>query len=85
MIFPLHVLRWFFVSTPCALDLNSVHYNVSGDDDVRTAQVLEAVFINSGDNPFELIKDSIKYFMSCFIAEKVINCNFSLEMLFNVF
>uniref|UniRef100_A0A5B7B526 galactinol--sucrose galactosyltransferase n=1 Tax=Davidia involucrata TaxID=16924 RepID=A0A5B7B526_DAVIN len=32
----------------------------SGDPDVQTSQAFEAVFINSGDNPFELIKDSIK-------------------------
>ncbi|PIN27053.1 Galactinol--sucrose galactosyltransferase [Handroanthus impetiginosus] len=32
----------------------------SGDLDVRTSQALEGVFINSGDNPFELLKDSIK-------------------------
>ncbi|KAG8378714.1 hypothetical protein BUALT_Bualt07G0014000 [Buddleja alternifolia] len=31
----------------------------SGDAYVQTTQVTEAVFINSGDNPFELIKDSI--------------------------
>ncbi|GMJ00082.1 seed imbibition 2, raffinose synthase 2 [Hibiscus trionum] len=32
----------------------------SGDADVQTSQMLEPVFINSGDNPFELIKNSIK-------------------------
>ncbi|KAJ0989449.1 hypothetical protein J5N97_007805 [Dioscorea zingiberensis] len=32
----------------------------SGDPDVRTSQVSEAVFINSGDNPFELMRDSIR-------------------------
>ncbi|XP_027358745.1 probable galactinol--sucrose galactosyltransferase 2 [Abrus precatorius] len=32
----------------------------SGDAHVQTSQSLEAVFVNSGDNPFELIKDSIK-------------------------
>ncbi|XP_062168819.1 probable galactinol--sucrose galactosyltransferase 2 [Alnus glutinosa] len=32
----------------------------SGDVNVQSFQSLEAVFINSGDNPFELIKDSIK-------------------------
>ncbi|KAK7350666.1 hypothetical protein VNO77_09524 [Canavalia gladiata] len=32
----------------------------SGDAHVQTSQSLEGVFINSGDNPFELIKDSIK-------------------------
>ncbi|XP_027153956.1 probable galactinol--sucrose galactosyltransferase 2 [Coffea eugenioides] len=32
----------------------------SGDPSVQTSQALEAVFLNAGDNPFELIKDSIK-------------------------
>ncbi|XP_059442460.1 probable galactinol--sucrose galactosyltransferase 2 [Corylus avellana] len=32
----------------------------SGDDNVQSSQSLQAVFINSGDNPFELIKNSIK-------------------------
>ncbi|KAL0335802.1 UNVERIFIED_CONTAM: putative galactinol--sucrose galactosyltransferase 2 [Sesamum radiatum] len=32
----------------------------SGDSEVQTSQALEGVFVNSGDNPFELIKDSIK-------------------------
>ncbi|XP_011086999.1 probable galactinol--sucrose galactosyltransferase 2 [Sesamum indicum] len=32
----------------------------SGDPEVQTSQALEGVFVNSGDNPFELIKDSIK-------------------------
>ncbi|KAL4193260.1 hypothetical protein AMTRI_Chr06g176040 [Amborella trichopoda] len=32
----------------------------SGDPNVKTSQALEAVFINSGDNPFELMKESIK-------------------------
>ncbi|XP_051133190.1 probable galactinol--sucrose galactosyltransferase 2 [Andrographis paniculata] len=32
----------------------------SGDPEVKTSQATEGVFVNSGDNPFELIKDSIK-------------------------
>ncbi|KAG9446461.1 hypothetical protein H6P81_012589 [Aristolochia fimbriata] len=32
----------------------------SGDPSVQCRQSLEAVFINSGDNPFELLKDSVK-------------------------
>ncbi|GFP99042.1 probable galactinol--sucrose galactosyltransferase 2 [Phtheirospermum japonicum] len=32
----------------------------SGDPEVQTCQALEGVFVNSGENPFELIKDSIK-------------------------
>ncbi|KAI3464165.1 hypothetical protein Pfo_020828 [Paulownia fortunei] len=32
----------------------------SGDPEVQTSQALEGVFVNYGDNPFELIKDSVK-------------------------
>ncbi|XP_011072000.1 probable galactinol--sucrose galactosyltransferase 2 [Sesamum indicum] len=32
----------------------------SGDPEVQTCQAMEGVFVNSGDNPFELLKDSIK-------------------------
>ncbi|KAL8041854.1 hypothetical protein ABFX02_09G011200 [Erythranthe guttata] len=32
----------------------------SGDPQVQTCQALEGVFVNSGDNPFDLLKDSIK-------------------------
>ncbi|GFP88425.1 probable galactinol--sucrose galactosyltransferase 2 [Phtheirospermum japonicum] len=32
----------------------------SGDPEIETSEALEGVFVNSGDNPFELIKDSIK-------------------------
>ncbi|KAL7115385.1 hypothetical protein ACP275_04G181600 [Erythranthe tilingii] len=32
----------------------------SGDPEIQTSEALEGVFVNSGDNPFELIKDSIK-------------------------
>ncbi|KAI3909117.1 hypothetical protein MKW92_044812 [Papaver armeniacum] len=32
----------------------------SGDPNVQSSQLLEAVFVNSGSNPFELIKESIK-------------------------
>lgn len=32
-----------------------------GDPDVQTSLVTEAIFINSGENPFKLIKDSMKY------------------------
>ncbi|KAF9603072.1 hypothetical protein IFM89_033797 [Coptis chinensis] len=40
---------------------NELHFCVeSGDPNVQSSQALEAVFINSGDNPFELMKDSIK-------------------------
>jgi len=33
----------------------------SGDPDVQTAKVSESVFIHSGENPYELIRNSIKY------------------------
>ncbi|KAH9320819.1 hypothetical protein KI387_015458 [Taxus chinensis] len=33
----------------------------SGDPAVQTAQVLQAVFVNAGENPFELITESFKY------------------------
>ncbi|KAI8529106.1 hypothetical protein RHMOL_Rhmol12G0200300 [Rhododendron molle] len=40
---------------------NELQFSIeSGDPNVQTSQVFEAVFMNSGDNPFELIKDSIK-------------------------
>ncbi|KAF4351306.1 hypothetical protein F8388_010860 [Cannabis sativa] len=32
----------------------------SGDDKVQTSQAMESLFVNSGDNPYELMKDSIK-------------------------
>ncbi|KAA0057808.1 putative galactinol--sucrose galactosyltransferase 2 isoform X1 [Cucumis melo var. makuwa] len=32
----------------------------SGDANVKTSEAMEAVFINSGDNPFEVITDSMK-------------------------
>ncbi|XP_066343088.1 probable galactinol--sucrose galactosyltransferase 2 [Miscanthus floridulus] len=32
----------------------------SGDPDVQTMEAVDAVFINSGDNPFKLLKESIK-------------------------
>ncbi|KAK4394867.1 putative galactinol--sucrose galactosyltransferase 2 [Sesamum angolense] len=38
----------------------------SGDAHVQTTQVSEAVFINSGDNPFELIKESFEYEIQSF-------------------
>ncbi|XP_004965440.1 probable galactinol--sucrose galactosyltransferase 1 isoform X2 [Setaria italica] len=32
----------------------------SGDPEVQTMEAADAVFINSGDNPFKLMKESIK-------------------------
>ncbi|KAK6250173.1 hypothetical protein SCA6_004178 [Theobroma cacao] len=34
--------------------------DVPGDPDVQTTKLTEPVFINSGDNPFKLMRDSIK-------------------------
>jgi hypothetical protein len=31
-----------------------------GDPEVQTMEAVDAVFINSGDNPFKLMKESIK-------------------------
>ncbi|KAL0285800.1 UNVERIFIED_CONTAM: putative galactinol--sucrose galactosyltransferase 2 [Sesamum calycinum] len=40
---------------------NELQLNVeSGDPNVQTCQVKEALFVNSGYNPFELMKDSIR-------------------------
>ncbi|PON72347.1 Glycosyl hydrolase [Parasponia andersonii] len=33
----------------------------SGDPNVQTYRVLEAVFMNSGDNPYKLMRNSIEY------------------------
>lgn len=45
----------------CCRLKSTLLYDTSGDANVQTSQILEPVFINSGDNPFELIKNSIKY------------------------
>lgn len=34
---------------------------ISGDPNVQTSQVFEAVFMNSGDNPYKLMRNSIRY------------------------
>lgn len=51
------ILKWYKVCCYIAW---------AGDPNVQTSQAFEAVFMNSGDNPFELIKDSIKYVSSIF-------------------
>ncbi|CAL5203251.1 unnamed protein product [Lathyrus oleraceus] len=57
----LPVLDGAFRATLQGTALNELQFCVeSGDACVQTCQSLEAVFVNSGDNPFELIKDSIK-------------------------
>lgn len=35
--------------------------DVSGDTNVQTTKALQAVLVNNGHNPFELIKGSVKY------------------------
>lgn len=37
-----------------------IRCSVLGDVNVQTSKAMEAVFINSGDNPFEVITNSIK-------------------------
>ncbi|XP_073148587.1 probable galactinol--sucrose galactosyltransferase 2 isoform X2 [Henckelia pumila] len=57
----LPVLEGQFRSTLQGTSANELQFCVeSGDAWTETINVSEAVFINSGDNPFELIKDSIK-------------------------
>lgn len=52
------MLMMFWIS---CLDLFHDFPICSGDAKVQTSQALEALFVNSGDNPYELIKHSIKY------------------------
>ncbi|KAK7302168.1 hypothetical protein RJT34_13049 [Clitoria ternatea] len=57
----LPVLDGQFRSTLQGTPSNELQFCIeSGDAKVQTSKSLEAVFVNSGDNPFELIKDSIK-------------------------
>ncbi|KAK4438452.1 putative galactinol--sucrose galactosyltransferase 2 [Sesamum alatum] len=57
----LPVLEGQFRATLQGTKANELEFCVeSGDADVQTAQVSESVFINSGDNPFELIKESFE-------------------------
>ncbi|XP_047980015.1 probable galactinol--sucrose galactosyltransferase 2 [Salvia hispanica] len=57
----LAVLDGAFRTTLQGTALNELQFCYqSGDAGVETAQAMEGVFVNSGDNPFELIKDSIK-------------------------
>ncbi|GAV83965.1 Raffinose_syn domain-containing protein [Cephalotus follicularis] len=57
----LPVLDGLFRTSLQGTSANELQFCVeSGDANVETTQVLEAVFINSGKNPFELMKDSIK-------------------------
>ncbi|GMN56879.1 hypothetical protein TIFTF001_027684 [Ficus carica] len=46
----------FFSTTVNELELCAE----SGDPDVQTSQMMESVFMNSGDNPYKLMKNSIK-------------------------
>ncbi|XP_061366078.1 probable galactinol--sucrose galactosyltransferase 2, partial [Gastrolobium bilobum] len=57
----LPVLDGQFRSTLQGTSSNELQFCIeSGDADVQTSQSIEAVIVNSGDNPFELIWDSIK-------------------------
>ncbi|KAK1319219.1 putative galactinol--sucrose galactosyltransferase 2 [Acorus calamus] len=57
----LPVLDGAFRTSLQGTDTDELQFCVeSGDPDVQTSQVHEAVFINSGENPYELLKDSIK-------------------------
>ncbi|KAM4107472.1 hypothetical protein ACB094_04G147900 [Castanea mollissima] len=57
----LPVLDGLFRTTLQGTSANELDLCVeSGDPDVQTFLVTEAIFINSGDNPFKLIRDSIK-------------------------
>lgn len=57
----LPVLDGLFRSSLQGTSENELHFCVeSGDANVQTSQALEAVFVNSGENPFELIKNSVK-------------------------
>ncbi|KAL1542017.1 putative galactinol--sucrose galactosyltransferase 2 isoform X2 [Salvia divinorum] len=57
----LPVLDGAFRTTLQGTKANELHFCCeSGDPNVQTSQALEGVFVNSGDNPFELLKDSIK-------------------------
>ncbi|KAJ6688266.1 hypothetical protein OIU74_016893 [Salix koriyanagi] len=57
----LPVLDGLFRTSLQGTSANELHFCVeSGDASVQTSQALEAVFVNSGENPFELIKNSVK-------------------------
>ncbi|XP_070027281.1 probable galactinol--sucrose galactosyltransferase 2 isoform X3 [Nicotiana sylvestris] len=57
----LPVLEGPFRSSLQGTSSNELQFCVeSGDPDVQTSLSYEAVFVNSGDNPYELMKDSIK-------------------------
>ncbi|KAH9624602.1 hypothetical protein KSS87_010305 [Heliosperma pusillum] len=60
-ILVLPVLEGAFRASLQGTQTNELQFCVeSGDPDVQTTQVYESVFINSGDNPYQLIKNSIK-------------------------
>ncbi|KAL1323407.1 hypothetical protein HN51_033757 [Arachis hypogaea] len=57
----LPVLDGQFRSTLQGTQSNQLQFCVeSGDAHIKTSQSLEAVFVNSGNNPFELVRNSIK-------------------------
>ncbi|XP_021749756.1 probable galactinol--sucrose galactosyltransferase 2 [Chenopodium quinoa] len=60
-ILVLPVLEGAFRASLQGTKTNELEFCVeSGDPDVQTNNVSESVFINSGDNPYELMKNSIK-------------------------
>ncbi|XP_010695995.2 probable galactinol--sucrose galactosyltransferase 2 isoform X2 [Beta vulgaris subsp. vulgaris] len=60
-ILVLPVLEGAFRASLQGTSTNELEFCVeSGDPDVQTSHVSESVFINSGENPFELMKNSIK-------------------------
>ncbi|KAL9235597.1 hypothetical protein vseg_010343 [Gypsophila vaccaria] len=60
-ILVLPVLEGAFRSSLQGTQKNELQFCLeSGDPDVQTTQVSESVFINSGENPYELIRNSIK-------------------------
>ncbi|PKI66647.1 hypothetical protein CRG98_012989 [Punica granatum] len=60
-ILVLPVLEGPFRTSLQGNSMNELEFCIeSGDKDVQATQALKAVFLSSGDNPFELIKDSVK-------------------------
>ncbi|KAI9108787.1 hypothetical protein K1719_020092 [Acacia pycnantha] len=62
----LPVLDGQFRATLQGTPANELQFCIeSGDVHVQTSKSLEAVFVNSGENPYELIRDSIKVLEKC--------------------
>lgn len=52
---------------------------------MQASQALEGVFVNSGDNPFELIKESIKYVLFLFFRQHILDFVKILQLFFSFF